>query len=160
MKSKLLAVLFVLLLASCKNDTAPKTGDYPESIVGTAKGETYTATGTDVIKEHWEKALNEKGGNKHLVAFEIVKSKTQGDTVKDFFMIVAKCDDGHSTMAALLKKKGNEFYFDKNNPVSIICTGECNGGCLPAANAKNGAVFLMCSSCADCIKTDHSLNFP
>jgi hypothetical protein len=63
-------------------------------------------------------------------------------------------------MAALLIKKGAEFYFDKEAPVSIICSGECTGGCLPHGSIKDGAVVLMCSSCADCVKTDYSINFP
>jgi len=154
MKAKFFVVLFLLIIGvSCKKETAPKESDYSENIVGTAQGENYTVTAADVIQPEWENL----GENRNTIeTFKIVKGLTTGDAAKDFYMLVGKCEDGQ-TIAALLQLKGNDFYFDQSNPVAIRCHGTCTTGCLPIATANKGAVFLSCSPCADCIKTDHSL---
>ncbi|TRW26408.1 hypothetical protein FMM05_03240 [Flavobacterium zepuense] len=155
MKIKFFVVLFLLIIGvSCKNETVPKESNYPENIVGTAQGESYTVTSADVIQPEWEKYLSDKSSS--IETFEIIKGRTTGDAVKDFYMLVGKCKDGQ-TIAALLDLKGNNFYFNQANPVAVRCHGTCTGGCLPIATAIKGAVFLSCSPCADCIKTDHFL---
>jgi len=155
MKIKFFVVLFLLIIVvSCKKETSIKESNYPENIVGTAQGEKYTVTATDVILPEWEKNLGDTTTT--IETFEIVKGHTTGDAVKDFYMLVGKCKDGQ-TIAALLELKGSDFYFSQANPVAISCYGTCAGGCPPIATASKGIVFLTCSPCADCIKTDHSL---
>lgn len=154
MKRKFLVLLFLLAIGvSCKNETSKNESNYPDIRVGAAQGTKYTVTATDIIKPVWEKHLK---GSGTIDAFEIVKTSTTGDTIKDCYVLVGKCNDG-KTIAALLQLKGNDFYFDESNPVTVTCHGECPNGCLPIATANNGAVFLACSPCPDCIKTDHSL---
>ena len=161
MKKYLKALLLLLLLQSCKKTAEQPVVAYPDIVVGTLQNGSYTVTNVKEIQQEWEKAILHTGtGIKKLESFTIVKGKTQGDAVNDFYMLSARTTDGKTTMAALLVQKEHNFYFDKINPVSVICTGECTNGCLPAALLKNGTVYLICGACASCVKTDVSLNFP
>jgi len=160
MKSKVLLVFFVLLCTACKKEApAEHSGKYPEIVVATANGDVFTVANANIIKPQWELVLSKNSTAKTIQALEVVKGKTEGEAVKDFYMLIAKCNDGRTSMATLLEKKGNDFYFDKSNPFTVICTGDCEGGCLPVAKYSMGSVNLVCSACGNCIKREHSINF-
>ncbi|KGO94156.1 hypothetical protein [Flavobacterium subsaxonicum] len=159
MKSKFVFVFFVLLLIACKKEApAGHSGKYPEIVVATANGDAFAVANDSIIKPEWEKVLNKNSTGKTIMVLEVVKGKTEGGA-KDFYMLIAKCNDGQTSIAALLEKQGNELYFDKSNPQTIICSGNCSGGCLPVAKNDETGTYLVCSACDNCTKTEHSLNF-
>ncbi len=155
----LFAALLVFLLISCKKeaDTADPGNTYPKQAVGTVNNGAYTITKPDEIKKSWETYL---GGTFKLAGFEIVKGKTEGDAVEDFYMIVARTEDGAAKVASLLELKSDKFYLgsvDNEGPGAyrlVVCKGECDNGCLPVVMIRNGAENLICSSCADCEKNE------
>lgn len=158
----LFAVMFVLLLLSCKKETtAENPGSiYPEQAIGAIQNGAYTIANPDELAKSWAAKADEISG---LTGFEIVKGKTEGDATEDFYMLVATTKDGTAKVASLLELRENKFYFgstghnDSESYVLIICKGQCDTGCLPVARIKRGMKSLICSFCVDCIKVEKGI---
>lgn len=165
MKSHFIALLLLLLVAaSCKKDVQPEKTSYPEIAVGNFKNGIYTVENQGILKQEWEKQLRAAGINSEIASFKIGKLKIEGDghTVGSihYMGLTAVTKDGKSSLCALLDPKdGGHFYFNQDTP-AIICSGTCPDGCNPSGVLKNGNFFLVCSECADCVKTEFVLNFP
>lgn len=153
------AVFLALVVLSCKKETAAAGSGsiYPEEAVGSNHNGTYTIADEKALAAAWEASVD---GPEKLTAFEIVKGTTEGDVAEDFYMLVARTQDGTAKVASLLQLKGDKFYFGSEDHdgsesyLLVICKGECDGGCLPVARKKDGVKHLICSSCADCEKNE------
>ncbi|MES2486985.1 MAG: hypothetical protein V4581_13705, partial [Bacteroidota bacterium] len=106
MKRSLLAFMFVLLFASCKENAVPapaaNTGkQYPALVAGIHNPDgTYSVQNADVIKQKWQKRLYQVEGIRgKIISLDIVKTKTVDDSAISFFMLVAKFNDGQTTLA-------------------------------------------------------------
>ncbi|WP_159800183.1 hypothetical protein [Flavobacterium sp. MK4S-17] len=174
---KYLFILFTLslLFIACK-DTAGKAGNeaegeaglpaensYLEKAVGKNDNGSYLITNIDVIKPAWEEALRNENAEDNINSFRIVKGKTEGDSVSDYYMLLAESKSSKSKIASLLTLKGNTFYFEKIDSVEnglgrfIICTGGCADGCLPSVKIVSGKKYLYCSACSDCTKIEKEI---
>lgn len=164
MKSHFIALLLLVFIAmSCKKETAQKTTSaYPAIVVGTVHGTNYSVANEPVLKQEWEKQLRAAGITSKIQSFKIGVLKVDGDghTVGPviYFGLTAVTKDGKASMCARVDLKANNFYFNEDTP-AIICSGTCPHGCNPSGVSKNGTFFLICSECADCVKTDFVLNF-
>ncbi len=153
----LLSLLFVLSIISCKKeDSKDIIGSiYPEEAVAASKDGAISLLDEGELSKSWEKRMD---GAK-LSGFEVAKGKTEGDVAEDFYMVVARTDEG-IMVASLLEKKGDKFFFSTPGPeggdsyLLVICKGECSGGCLPVVKSANGEKRVICSSCADCTKNE------
>lgn len=132
--------------------------DPAKEVVGVDNDGVYTISNPEEIAASWEKSVSAE-----LTGFEIVKSKTEGDAVEDFYMLVARTEDGTSKVASLLEFKDNKFYFlspkqeSTGSHVLVICKGDCDEGCLPLVRVKSGNRYLICSSCAECLKGESTI---
>lgn len=154
---RLFTVLLIFILISCKKEgSADISGSVPpgQAVASNEKG-VLTVLDEDKIAKSWEGKMD---GSIKLTAFEVVKGKTEGDKEEEFYMLVARTNDGAAMVASLLELRGNQFYFlsdkDSESYVLVICKGECDGGCMPVAKNANGITRLICSSCADCEKNE------
>ncbi|AWH84990.1 hypothetical protein HYN59_07565 [Flavobacterium album] len=146
-------------MLSCKKEGGTQNAGsiYPEQAVGMDNNGKYTIADEKALATAWEAKVE---GKAKLTAFEIVKGTTEGDVAEDFYMLVARTEDGTAKVASLLELRGNKFYFGSEDHkgsesyLLVICRGECDGGCLPAVRKKDGVKHLICSSCADCEKNE------
>lgn len=159
MKYTLLSLVFLLLFTACKDVRHNKTGTYPEVIVGTFANGSYSVVNKDIVKTEWEKSFKAVKSAVEIHSFTIEKIAGAGNTAKEHYILMAQCKDSTTTLAALLDKKGNDFYLDKNNPVVTKCSGNCTEGCLPAVNFNGENTYLVCTPCTNCTKIDTSINF-
>jgi len=154
-----IVALFLLIMTSCKNEKATgRVGSsYPENPVGSNKDGAYTLEDPKGLAKEWQTNI---GGDIKLTGFEIIKSHVEGNPDKEFYMVMARTEDANTTAAALVRLKGDKFYFgreEKSNSdsyVIITCKGDCASGCLPVMMTNNGSDYLVCSPCADCAKDE------
>lgn len=172
MRKYFLGAVFLILAFSCKNNTEKDaaTGDtYPLIAVGTNYNGDYEVNDPDALKKQWEAKLAEDSSfdksKIDLQGFEIIKGKTEGDAAEDFYMLVARSADGITKVAALLELKDKDFYFEKQKGpngkyvyFNIVCTGQCDKGCLPVVKLINGKKYLQCTDCLDCVKTENEMS--
>jgi hypothetical protein len=159
MKNFFLAVAALMLLVSCKGQIE----EQPEVVFDTAESigsqpATLNELKAAAIKEIWNKELSANGISSEVETLEIIQLDIETEDTVIFksapqYALKAVTKDKHTTLTALLVIKHNEFYFD-DTAASIICSSECNVPCEPGAIYKNGKVWLHCSGCADCVKTD------
>lgn len=160
MKSFCTSLVLLLVFVSCKKDAAPvSAASYPAISVGIEEDGAFKVVNQNVLKREWEAQLRAEGESVTISGFEIIKGIAKGDSAVDYYMLMATCADHKTTMAALLERKHDAFYFMKDIS-SVICSGGCAHGCLPAVFSKKNTLYLICSDCADCVKTDFFLNFP
>lgn len=152
----LFIMFFVFFLFSCKNEDKATVGSiYPEEAAAIAKDGEIRLLDEAELQKSWEKRLE---GMK-LTAFEVIKGKTEGEDGEDYYMVLARTEDGIK-VAALLEMRGDKFYFDASGQkdsesyLLVVCKGECDQGCLPAVKLAEGAKRIICSSCADCSKNE------
>lgn len=167
MKNHLFILLLAIFFISCKNEVKPEDDNsYPRAVVGTNTNGNYEISDLSVIKKNWEMQISEKldGAVVNLEVFEIVKGTTVGDAAQEFYILTARNDAGNINSSALLELRGDKFYFEKEpRPdsedvyLNIVCSGECNEGCLPVVKSVNGSMFLVCSDCADCMKIENEM---
>ncbi len=76
----------------------------------------------DLIKENWNKLLNEKMINSKLSKFEI---KKEVDIVnnKTYYCLIAKSDNDSVKGATLLYKRNGKFYINNKEGIIIFCYG-------------------------------------
>lgn len=154
------SLVLLLVFVSCKKDVAPLSGvSYPAISVGVEKNGAFEVVNQDVIKQEWEAQLLAEGAAREISGFQIIKGISKGGSPISYYMLMATCTDHKTTMAALLERKGNDLFFIPDI-ASVICSGGCEHGCAPAVSSKNDALYIICSECADCVKTDFFLNFP
>jgi len=162
MKNFFLAtVALLLLLVSCK-----KQPEQQEEIVFNTTASigslpaTLNEVKADAIKKIWNKELEATGVTSEIESLEIIHLSVTSDEITfksaPQYALKAITKDKHTTLTALLVVKNNEFYFDEGT-ATIICNSDCNEPCEPGATYKNGKVWLKCSGCADCVKTDFML---
>lgn len=160
MKRYYLLILLLLFVMSCKHTNEAPPVSYPETAVGISNAGAYIVQDSIALRQEWGKALDKAGENYDLQNFKIEATTTSGDVKKQCFLLTATATDGKVKAAAILLKKENSFYFDENNPATVMCISECTIGCLPTAIANaNGTIRLVCSSCTTCSKTDVLLIF-
>lgn len=166
MKTFLTALVLVLFFISCKKGAPPeKTSGYPAFAVGVEKADAVypEVVNQDVLKQEWQKQLRAAGITSEIESFKIGQLRVAGDgnTVGSvvYTGLTAITADGKSSICARLDLKQGKYYFNADTP-AIICHGTCPNGCNPSGVLKNGNFFLVCSECADCVKTDFFLNLP
>lgn len=160
MKRYYLLTLLLSFVVSCKHTGEALPASYPETAVGIFKDGIYIVQDSIALRREWRKALNKAGENYDLQNFKIEATTTSGDVKKQCFLLTATATAGKVKAAAVLLKKEDSFYFDENNPATVMCGSECANGCLPTAITNaNGIIRLVCSSCTTCSKTDVLLIF-
>lgn len=164
MKNHLLIVLSVMLFVSCKNGGETGNESYPRAVVGINNNGVYEISDLPLIKKNWESQIDDSEGKITLEAFEIVKGTTEGESVEDFYILIARSDDGTLKSSALLELRDNKFYFEKQSRpnsddvfLNIVCKGNCDQGCFPAVKVVNGGRQLVCSNCPDCMKVENEM---
>ncbi|RWX03688.1 lipoprotein [Flavobacterium cerinum] len=167
MKKYISGLFLLLILTACntKNDGNEKKTDtdYFEDVAGTAQNGKYTVLNPDILKIKWETNLKKELmplNDVELTDFEIIKGKTEGDAVEDYYMIISKTANEFTKVAALLELKDGTFYFKRREGGSvksyqtIICRGKIQTACKPAVRINEGLMDLVCSSNVDCEKID------
>jgi len=158
MKRYLLALLISITLISCRETSTESGGVYPSITVGTEKNGSFIVANARIIRAEWEKKLREAEGIMgSITSLEILKSKTTGKAPEDFYMLLAKVNDGQTAMATVLVEKEGSFYFDEVNGIITVCSSKCEEGCLPQGISQEGKIRLACGKCADCAKTENPL---
>ncbi len=164
MKNHLLIVLSVLLFMSCKNEVGSDSESYPRAVVGINNNGVYEISDLPLIKKNWESQLDDSDGKITLEAFEIVKGTTEGESVEDFYMLIARSNDGTLKSSALLELRDGKFYFEKQSRpnsndvfLNVVCKGNCEQGCFPSVKVVNGGRQLFCSNCPDCMKVENEM---
>lgn len=164
MKNFFFAAVTLLLLTSCKNQEKP---GFEEEIVFNTTESVGTLPAklnqgkANTITEILNDELEANGIPSNIESVEIIEiNATAGDsinfkTVKQH-ALKAVTKDKKTTITLLLFVKDKEFYLDQGT-AAIICTGGCANPCEPGAILKNGKIWLECSGCADCVKTDFML---
>ncbi|WP_294822740.1 hypothetical protein [uncultured Flavobacterium sp.] len=154
----LFIVLFAFIVLSCKKEGSSQAtvgSIYPEEAVATTKNGVLTLLNEAVLSDSWEKRMD----GVDLVGFEVVKGRTEGDAAEDFYMVVARTEEG-VMVASLLEMRDNQFYFDTaghekaESYLLVVCKGACAEGCLPVVRITNGIKRIICSSCVDCAKNE------
>lgn len=173
MKNGILGLFLLLIMTACNTNNksdAKKGGtvistntNYYSEAIGIVENGEYTVTDSVIIKKAWETSLKNRLRLKEAVeldSFEIIKTKTEGDTVEDCYIIVSKTKDGSIAMSAILKYENDKFYFDTKHMsggegyLTVICKGECEQGCYPGVSLYNHEKHLVCSACTECEKID------
>jgi len=160
MKHYCAIILLFLFVVSCKHANDAPPASYPETAVGLLKNGVYIVQDSVALAKQWDNALHKAGENYNLQNFKIHATITKGAVKKQCFLLTATTNDKKVKAAAVLLKKANSFYFDESNPASVLCRADCTAGCLPTAIVTaNGGIQLVCTACANCIKTDVLLIF-
>ena len=157
MKYYFKVALLLLFFASCKNTKHENLDNSPQLVVGTYKNDTYTVTSEALIKQEWERSVSTDEPKK-LSDFKIVKTQTQGAAKLDCYLLMARTKDNKSSVASLLIQKDGNFYFDETSGITVLCAGFCAEGCLPIVTFKKGIKQLVCTVCADCVKSEMFIN--
>lgn len=166
MKKYFYSIMVVLLILSCKNENSVKTLSYAQEAVGEHNNGVFTITNEEVIKAEWEsqlKAESSDSSSVNLEAFEIIKGKVEDDNSEDYFMLIARSNDGYTKAAALLELKEDKFYFqnvegsDDDIYNYTVCRGDCNEGCMPVVKYSNKTKYIICSPCIDCMKIENNM---
>lgn len=153
---RLFTVFLFLLVLSCKNERGATVGSiYPEEAAAVVKDGAVKLLDEAELAGSWGK----RTGGLKLIAFEVIKGKTEDDAAEDYYMVLARTEEGIK-VAALLEMKGDKFYFDtagQENAESyllVVCKGACAQGCLPVVKLDNGILRIVCSACTDCSKKE------
>jgi hypothetical protein len=152
---RLFAIFFFLAVMSCKNEGGVTVGSiYPEEAAAVSKDGVIKLLDQAELESSWGK----RTGGLKLLAFEVVKGKTDDTAPEDYYMVVARTEEG-TKVAALLEMKNDKFYFDTagqnaESYLLVVCKGACNEGCMPFVKLDNGVQRIVCSTCADCSKKE------
>lgn len=160
-----LIVICLLLLASCnfKSDKSPDLSDRStfQVEVGKSNNGNYIVTATEAIKQDWESRLNDGGETIVFENFQIVKGHTDDKSHKEYYLLLATVQNGLTKAASLLTLTGDSFMIvtqeDSDGShfyANIVCEGTCKDGCLPVATLHDDNMYLNCSPCAKCQKSE------
>lgn len=156
---KIAALLLMLtLLPACKGSNDSAAGATGGKVGTILNGETEIID-AESIKINWENVVKKANPDVELLGFEIIKGVTGGESQEDYYMMLARTDDGHLKAAALLEPADNALYYaytshsDGVVPLTI-CQGPCDTGCVPEVIVKGGVKMISCTACVDCTKKE------
>jgi low affinity Fe/Cu permease len=158
MKAFCIAAFFVLTLISCKKtEKEPASVNYAQVVIGTTVNGRVQLADISAIKAKWEEAIKDESKNAKLSGFEILKGTVEGDEAAEYYMLVARTDDGAVKTASLLSIKDGKLYLGQDNDSGrplplVICRGLCDDACAPVVNIRNGRQYINCTPCLDCKK--------
>ena len=165
----LLLLLAVLVSCNKKEDTKPVVVDKKpviEMVIGLEKDGKYSVSDIDTVSYKWNSYINKKlkpADSIILQDFEIIKTKTKGETIEDCYLLVAKAEKQKINVGTILTLRDGRFYTtiqrNSDSYEIIICTGVCNSQiCNPDVVVAGGAKRLICSSCDECAKISASID--
>ncbi|WP_297332023.1 hypothetical protein [Flavobacterium sp.] len=158
MKSLCIFALFALGLVSCKNNEKELPSvNYADIVVGTSNNGEAELADIAAVKTKWEAAIKKGGKDASLIGFEIVKGTTEGGDPGEYYMLLARTDDGAIKTASLLTLKEGKLYFEHSEDSGralplVVCSGLCDDGCLPVVSVRSGKKYINCTPCLDCKK--------
>jgi len=164
----LLLLLVVVVSCNKKEEAKPVVVNktpVSEIVIGLENDGKYSVSGIDTITYKWNAYINERlkpADSIILRDFEIIKTKTKGESIEDCYLLVAKAEKEKINIGAVLTLKAGKFYASTHNSDSyeiIICSGVCGADiCNPNVVVAGGAKRLVCSSCDECTKISASIN--
>lgn len=168
MKKYLAGLLFILVIVSCTSKKEKERDEVQSERIasgpiGVNNNGEYQIIGIDTISQRWERQLKESFSLSDSISFskfEIVKTTTQGDAATDAYLLLARTSDKHSSIAAILELRDNDFYFyakprKEVGASQVIMCNSINDGqnCMPVVILHNNEQRLICPSDSDCEKT-------
>lgn len=158
MKVFCIIAFFALTLFSCKNnDKEVPSVNYADIVVGTVNSGKPQLSDIEAVKAKWEGAIKGKNKDAKLTGFEIVKGIAEGKEGGEYYMLLARTEDGSVRTASLLTINEGKLYFEHSDDSGramplVVCTGLCDDGCLPVVTVRNGKKYINCTPCLDCKK--------
>jgi hypothetical protein len=160
----LILLLLSGLLISCnkakpaEENVAPEPKINANAAIGRMNDGAFIFNDTVVLKAVLAQNLDHQ---KKCRGKNISKIYVQQDEKSGGYLLMAKLEDGFSTLGILLEVKGDSFYFmNKDGHISyLLCiSSNCQEGCNPEISYIDGAPYLKCSYCAECEKAESELH--
>lgn len=161
MKTLIASLFAFLLLFSCKEEKSEfeQMESHNVAVGKIANGEILMED-IAAIKQKWEKAVEQETKGAKLEGFEIVKGTPENNPGGEYYMLLARTDDGSVMTSALLKLDSDKLFLASNGEGDmplVICKGLCSKGCMPIVTASEGELYINCTPCLDCTKKEMTL---
>lgn len=166
-----LLLLLTVMISCIKKEEVTADEKKQESVSSSVGNEIqgkYVFKDADSLVYKWNVFVNKKMKPQDSIIlddFSIVKTKTQGESVQDCYLLIAKSKIQKVALGTILEQKEGKFYTAAKDMSGfnayevILCNGACGDTiCNPDVLIAKGVKRLICSTCDQCIKISGSID--